>query len=162
MEWMEVGLDNCPVTRALDVVGSRWTLLVLRELFNGVRRFEDIQQHLGVSTSVLSRRLAEMVGHGLAHRIPYRAEGQRARSEYQPTEKAWELYPVIVGLMQWGDRHLADPAGPPVRLVDNRSGKPVVAAVVPADAQICAPADISVIPAGAAGETRRSRTQPTV
>ncbi|MFF0500059.1 winged helix-turn-helix transcriptional regulator [Nocardia aobensis] len=145
MEWASVGLDNCPVVRALEVVGSRWTLIVLRELFNGVRRFEDIQQHLGVSTSVLSKRLADMVDQGLAERRPYRADGRRERYEYLPTEKAWDLYPVVVGLMQWGDRYLADPAGPPVRLVDGRTGREVVAAVVPADTPACDPADIEVI-----------------
>lgn len=148
MEWMAVGLDNCPVVRALDVVGSRWTLLVLREMFNGVHRFEDIQQHLGMSTSVLSKRLAEMADHGLVERLPYRTEGQRERFEYRPTEIAWELYPVVVGLMQWGDRHLTGGDGPAVRLVDTRTGKPVVAALVTTDAPTCAPADITVVTTG--------------
>ncbi|MEU6563023.1 winged helix-turn-helix transcriptional regulator [Nocardia nova] len=157
MEWASVELGNCPVVRALDVVGSRWTLIVLRELFNGVRRFEDIQQHLGVSTSVLSKRLAEMVDSGLAERRPYRADGRRERWEYLPTEKAWDLYPVVVGLMQWGDRYLADPEGPPVRLVDARSGHEVVAAVVPVDTPACDPADIHVV----AGESiRRVTAEP--
>lgn len=145
MEWTDVDLDDCPVARALNVVGNRWTLLVLRELFNGVHRFEDIQRHLGVSTSVLSRRLVEMVEYGLADRIPYRSGGQRERFEYRPTTRAWELYPVIVSLMQWGDRHLPDPARPAVRLVDNRSGQPVVAALVPAGSPTCAPADVTVV-----------------
>ncbi|MGW1738083.1 winged helix-turn-helix transcriptional regulator [Nocardia sp. NPDC001965] len=146
MEWTEIGLENCPVVRALDIVGSRWTLIVLRELFNGVHRFEDIQQHLGMSTSVLSRRLAEMDAHGLIRRTPYQSVGQRERYEYRPTDKAWELYPVIVGLMQWGERHLADPAGPAVRLVDGRTGTPVVAAVVPAGSRTCEPKEITVVP----------------
>ncbi|MBH0777125.1 winged helix-turn-helix transcriptional regulator [Nocardia bovistercoris] len=145
MEWTSVDLDNCPVVRALDVVGSRWTLLVLREMFNGVHRFEDIQQHLGVSTSVLSRRLAEMAEHGLVDRIPYRDEGRRERSEYRPTPIAWELYPVVVGLMQWGDRHLTGPNRPTVQLVQTSTGKPVVAALVTADATTCTPADLTVL-----------------
>ncbi|WP_153342562.1 winged helix-turn-helix transcriptional regulator [Nocardia aurantia] len=149
MEWTSVGLDNCPLVRALEVVGSRWTLLVLREMFNDVRRFEDMQQHLGVSTSVLSRRLAEMVEEGLAERRPYRVDGRREQLEYLPTAKAWELYPVVVGLMQWGDRHLADPDGHAVRLVDRDSGADVIAALVPAGTRTCAPADIAVVPAGA-------------
>ncbi|GGL01947.1 winged helix-turn-helix transcriptional regulator [Nocardia jinanensis] len=77
---------------------------------------------------------------------PYRAEGQRERFEYRPTEKARELYPVIVGLMQWGERHLTDPAGPAVRLVDGRTGTPVSAAAVPAGSPTCEPKEIAVVP----------------
>lgn len=139
-------LGNCPIVRALDVVGSRWTLIVLREVFNGVTRFEDLQQHLGVSPSVLSGRLREMVEHGLLDREPYREAGARERHAYRPTTKAWDLYPVIVGLMQWGDRYLGDPDGAPVRLVDTRTGEHVVAALVPASAPTCSPADIEVEP----------------
>ncbi|MCX4098176.1 winged helix-turn-helix transcriptional regulator [Nocardia sp. alder85J] len=157
MEWTSVGLGDCPVVRALEVVGSRWTLLVIRELFNGVYRFEDIQQHLGVSTSVLSRRLAEMVDAGLADRRAYRAEGSRERFEYLPTTKSWDLYPVLVGLMQWGDRYLAGPDGPPVQLVDRESGRAVIAAVVPAGTRTCDPSEITVVPT--AGEQVTSGRQ---
>ena len=134
--------------RALDVVGSRWTLIVLREVLKGVRRFEEIQQHLGVSSSVLSHRLRLMVDDGLLRREPYREQGDRERHEYHPTEKAWDLYPVLAGLVQWGDRHLGDPDGPPVQLIDERSGRPVVAALVPEGTPSCAPADIQVAPGG--------------
>ncbi|WP_216911319.1 winged helix-turn-helix transcriptional regulator [Nocardia noduli] len=146
MEWTSVDLDNCPIVRALDVLGNRWTLIVLRESLNGVHRFEDFLHHLGVSPSVLSKRLREMVDQGLLVREPYREPGGRERHEYHPTQKAWELYPVLVGLMQWGDRYLGDPTGPPVRLVDSVSGQPVMAAVVPSDAAVCSPADIRVEP----------------
>ena len=132
--------------RALDVVGSRWTLIVLRETFNGVRRFEDFQQHLGVSPSVLSRRLKDMTDAGLLRREPYREDGGRERHEYHPTSKAWDLYPVIVGLMQWGDRYLGDRDGPPVQLIDTTIGMPVIAAVVPQGTATCSPADIRVEP----------------
>ncbi|GAB3836297.1 winged helix-turn-helix transcriptional regulator [Dactylosporangium cerinum] len=148
MEWASVDLGNCPIVRALDVVGRRWTLIVLREAFNGVRRFEDIQQHLGVSSSILSGRLKDMVDDGLLRRVPYREDGTRERSEYHPTEKAWDLYPVIVGLMQWGDRYLGDSAGPPVQLIDRTSGRPVVAALVPQGTPSCAPSDLEVAPGG--------------
>ncbi|WP_433253545.1 winged helix-turn-helix transcriptional regulator [Streptosporangium sp. CA-135522] len=146
MEWMSVDLGNCPLIRALDVVGKQWTIIVLREAFNGVRRFEDFQHHLGLSRSVLSRRLAEMVTDGLLERVPYRPDGERERHEYQPTDKAWALYPVMVGLMQWGDRYLADGDAEPVRLVDRHSGKAVVAALVTDDTATCAPADVGVRP----------------
>ncbi|CAO5163116.1 putative transcriptional regulator, HxlR family [Frankia sp. AiPs1] len=144
MEWTDVDLDNCSIARALAVVGSRWTLVVLREAFNGVRRFEDFQRHLGVSPSVLSQRLRGMTQDGLLERVPYREDGDRERHEYRPSEKAWDLYPVVVGLMQWGDRHLGDGDAPPVHLIDVNSGKPVIAALVPHDAPTCAPSDITV------------------
>ena len=153
MEWTSVDLGNCPILRALEIVGGRWTLILLRDAFNGVRRFEDFQQHLGVSPSVLSRRLKDMVDEGLFRREPYRENGDRERHEYHPTDKAWDLYPVIVGLMQWGDRYLSDPDGPPVRLVDSRTGKPVVAAIVPHDSPACSPADLQALP----GKSLRTR-----
>lgn len=146
MEWTSVDLSNCPIVRALDVLGNRWTLIVLRESFNGVYRFEDLLDHLGISPSVLSRRLKEMVAEGLLSREPYRAHGDRERYEYRPTAKAWDLYPVIVGLMQWGDRHLGDGAGPPIQLTDVTTGQPVMAAIVPQGTPTCAPADLRIDP----------------
>jgi DNA-binding HxlR family transcriptional regulator len=119
---------------------------VLRDAFNGVHRFEDFQQHLGVSPSVLSGRLKSMVDEGLLRREPYREDGDRERHEYHPTAKAWDLYPVIVGLMQWGDRYLGDADGPPVHLVDDSSGIPVIAALVPQGTATCSPPDIRVVP----------------
>jgi DNA-binding HxlR family transcriptional regulator len=145
MEWTSVDLSDCPVIRALEVVGRRWTLIVLREALNGVRRFEDFQQHLGVSPSVLASRLTDMVGDGLLERVPYREDRTRGRNEYQPTAKAWALYPVLVGLMQWGEQYLPGPRAPSVRLIDQATGKPVIAAVVPDDTPTCSPADIQVL-----------------
>lgn len=146
MEWMSVDLRDCSVARALEVVGKQWTLLVLREAFNGVRRFEDYQRHLGLSRSVLSRRLAEMVEDGLLDRVPYREEGSRERHEYEPTSKAWDLYPVMAGLMQWADRHLAEGPGTTVNLVDRRTRVPLVAALVPAGTPTCPPSEVDVEP----------------
>ncbi|MFF2082700.1 winged helix-turn-helix transcriptional regulator [Nocardia sp. NPDC058176] len=146
MEWTSVDLGNCPIVRALDVLGNRWTLIVLREAFNGVHRFEDFLDHLGISPSVLSRRLKEMVDEGLLSREPYRETGDRERYEYRPTAKAWDLYPVIVGLMQWGDRYLGDADGPPIQLTDVTTGKTVVAAIVPQGTPTCSPSDLRVEP----------------
>ncbi|MGF7236907.1 MAG: winged helix-turn-helix transcriptional regulator [Frankia sp.] len=146
MEWTSVDLDNCPIVKTLNVVGSRWTLVILREVFNGVRRFEDFQRHLGIAPSVLSQRLRDMTEKGLLRREPYREEGDRERHEYYPTDKAWDLYPVVVGLMQWGDRYLGDGEGPPVQLIDSDTGKPVIAAIVPHDSPTCVPSNITVKP----------------
>lgn len=105
-------------------------MILLREAFNGVRRFDEFCEHLNVSRAVLARRLKELTDEGLFERVPYRDDGARERSEYRPTAKAWGLYPVLVGLMQWGDTYLVD-GEPPWRLVDRDTGQPVKAAVVP-------------------------------
>jgi DNA-binding HxlR family transcriptional regulator len=142
MEWTSVDLAGCPVIGALDVVGKPWTLVVLREALSGVRRFEDFQQHLGLSRSVLSRRLAEMVSDGLLRREPYQDDGFRTRHEYLPTDKALDLYPVLAGLMNWGERYVTGSCQ--ARLLDRRTGEPLVAALVPAGTLGCPPAEVEV------------------
>jgi DNA-binding HxlR family transcriptional regulator len=116
MNWLNMGVDNCSIGRALQIVGERWTFLVLREAFNGVRRFDEVCHHLGVSRAVLTERLATLVGEGILERSPYQVAGQRTRYEYRLTEKGRDLYPVLVALLAWGDRYAADPDGPAVVL----------------------------------------------
>jgi len=105
---------NCSIQRTLEIVGERWTLLVLREAFYGRRRFDDFQQALGCARNILSNRLATLVDHGLLRRQPYREPGQRPRYEYRLTEKGIDLSPVLIALMRWGDRWAADADGAPV------------------------------------------------
>lgn len=115
--------ENCTVGRAMAILGERWTVVVLRELFNGVRRFDDIQRHSGIPRQVLSDRLATLVEQGIVRREPYRPEGGgRTRHEYRLTEKGLDLQPVLVSVARWGDRYLADPEGPPVDLVHRDCG----------------------------------------
>ncbi|MCD2194795.1 helix-turn-helix transcriptional regulator [Actinomycetospora endophytica] len=111
MSWLDLDTGNCSVQRALDVIGDRWSLLILRETFNGVRRFDDLAGHLAISESVLSRRLRSLVEAGVLERSAYRAAGQRTRHQYRLTERGLDLLPVLTSLMEWGDRHLADEAG---------------------------------------------------
>jgi DNA-binding HxlR family transcriptional regulator len=99
--------QTCTIARALEVVGERWTLLVLRDLFFGVRRFADLQAHLDIPRAVLSSRLASLVEHGLVARRPYGA----GRDEYLLTERGEELWPALHALARWGERHAA-PDGP--------------------------------------------------
>jgi DNA-binding HxlR family transcriptional regulator len=108
--------ENCSIARTLAVLGDRWTLLVLREAFNGVRRFEELQRRLGIARDVLTVRLNRLVEEGVLARVPYREPGRRERHEYRLTAKGVDAYPVLVALMAWGDRHKADPDGPPVEL----------------------------------------------
>jgi DNA-binding HxlR family transcriptional regulator len=105
---------NCTIGRAMEILGERWTFVVLREVFNGVRRFDDMRRHAGIPRQVLTNRLALLVEHDILRKEPYRAEGQRARHEYRLTPKGFDLYPVLVAIGTWGDRYLADPGGSPV------------------------------------------------
>ncbi len=117
--------ENCSIHRSLEVVGERWTLLVLREAFYGVRRFEDFVRTLGCPRDVLSARLRTLVDEGILKREPYREPGSRVRSEYRLTEKGLELFPALLALMQWGDRWRADPSGPAVELAHRGCGEPL-------------------------------------
>ncbi|MFI6324920.1 winged helix-turn-helix transcriptional regulator [Nonomuraea sp. NPDC050556] len=124
---MNVGfrVDNCSIERTLAIVGEKWTFLVLREAFNGVRRFADMQTMTGAPRQVLSARLARLVDEGLLRKVPYREPGQRQRDEYRLTDKGRDLYPLLVSLMHWGDRYMADPEGPPVVLTHRDCGAPI-------------------------------------
>jgi DNA-binding HxlR family transcriptional regulator len=116
---------NCAIGAAVEVLGERASLLVLREAFNGVRRFDDMQRRTGIPRQVLSGRLARLVDEGLLRRVPYQEAGQRSRDEYRLTSKGFDLYPLLVALMHWGDRYEADPDGPPVLLRHRDCGEPV-------------------------------------
>src|SRR5580692_5050068 len=93
---------NCTIGAALAIVGEKWTFLVLREAFNGVRRFDDIRRRISAPRQILSDRLVRLVDEGLLRKVPYREPGQRARSEYRLTEKGLELFAVIVYVVGWG------------------------------------------------------------
>lgn len=108
--------ENCTVGRAMSLLGERWTVVILRELFNGIRRFADIQEHAGIPKQVLSDRLALLVDHGVVERVPYREPGARVRYEYRLTAKGLDLYPVVLAVKAWGDKYLADPEGTPVEI----------------------------------------------
>ena len=113
-EALDWSIDNCTVQRALQVLGDRWSFVVLREVFNGIRRFDDMRTRSGIPRQVLSDRLGQLVHEGLLRREPYREEGQRPRLEYRLTDKGLDLYPVLVALNAWGSRYYADPAGSPL------------------------------------------------
>lgn len=109
----------CSVAGALAIVGERWTLLVLRDIFIGLRRFDELQATQGVARNVLAKRLKDLVAAGILAKKQY--QERPARYEYRLTESGLELWPVIVELMLWGDRH-AVPAGPPLVLQHKECG----------------------------------------
>ncbi len=107
----------CSIARALEIVGERWSLLIMRDVLRGMHRFDDLQESLGVTRSVLSARLAWLVDEGLLRR--HRYQERPPRYEYRATRKGVELWPVLMHLMQWGDRHYPAEGGPPT-LVEHR------------------------------------------
>ena len=116
---------NCAIGAAVGIMGERPTFLVLREAFNGVRRFDDMRRRTGMPRQVLSDRLARLVTEGLLRKVPYQESGQRSRDEYRLTDKGLDLYPVLVALMGWGDRYAVGPAGPQVLLRHRDCGEPL-------------------------------------
>ena len=114
MDWLEYESGTCSAARALAVLGDRWTMLVLREVFNGVRRFDDMRSHTGIPRQVLTNRLAGLVESGVLRREPYQEPGARLRHEYRLTPKGLDIYPVLIAVSEWGNRYLADPEGPPL------------------------------------------------
>ncbi|MEQ1811409.1 MAG: helix-turn-helix domain-containing protein [Terricaulis sp.] len=112
MRWQDLDQENCSLARALAVVGDRWTLLVLREAFLRVRRFDDFQSRLGIARRVLAERLAHLVESGVLAKVAYHEAPQRF--EYRLTKRGLDLYPVLIGLVHWGDQHFAGKKGPPL------------------------------------------------
>jgi DNA-binding HxlR family transcriptional regulator len=104
----------CSIAGALEVVGERWSLLIVRDVFLGLRRFDQMQANLGIARNVLQSRLKRLVDQGVLERRLY--QERPARHEYRLTEKGLDLWPTVVALMQWGDRYSAPEAGPPVLL----------------------------------------------
>jgi DNA-binding HxlR family transcriptional regulator len=117
--------EPCSIARTLQLIGEKWSLLVLRDVFTGVRRFEDLHHRIGAPRQVLADRLGTLVEAGILRRHPYREPAQRTRYEYRLTQTGMELYPVLVALLRWGDRHLANPDGPTLDLTHRDCGESV-------------------------------------
>jgi DNA-binding HxlR family transcriptional regulator len=116
---------NCAIGATVAILGERSTFLVLREAFNGVRRFDDMRRRTGMPRQVLSDRLTRLVREGLLRKVPYQDSGQRARWEYRLTGKGLDLYPVLVAMLEWGNQHAVGQAGPQVELRHRDCGEPV-------------------------------------
>jgi DNA-binding HxlR family transcriptional regulator len=111
--------QNCSIARSLEVVGDRWTMLVIRSAFEGVRRFDDYQEALGVARNVLTDRLTRLCDEGIVRKVRYQERPDRY--EYRLTRKGVELWPAMMSLLLWGDRHYADD-GPPVIITHRGCG----------------------------------------
>ena len=124
---------RCSVARSLEVLGEKWTILVVREALRGVTRFSDFQQRLGVAKDVLAARLSTLVEFDVLERRSYRAEGERERSEYLLTDAGRDLAPVLASLVQWGDAHRPTGFGPAVEHRERGTGELLHIAFVTTD-----------------------------
>jgi DNA-binding HxlR family transcriptional regulator len=134
--------QNCSIARALEVVGERWTLLIVRDCFLGLRRFEEFQQSLGIARNILTDRLNRLVAEGILERVRYSERPERY--EYRLTPKGRDLQIALAGLRQWGDKHISDK--PPHITRRKSDKKPVVAALVPAGADVLRPDEVESVP----------------
>jgi DNA-binding HxlR family transcriptional regulator len=134
--------QNCSVARALEIVGERWTLLIVRDAFLGLRRFEQFQESLGIARNVLTDRLNRLVDEGILERVLYNE--RPPRYEYRLTKKGRELNIALTALRQWGDAYLT--AKPPRVLRRKADRKPVVAALVPQGADVLRPDEVELVP----------------
>jgi len=134
--------QNCSIARTLEIVGERWTLLIIRDVFLGLRRFDQLQESLGVARNVLTDRLYRLVEEGILERVQY--SERPLRFEYRLTKKGRELNVALTALRQWGDAHLSEK--PPRLLRRKADRKPVVAALVPRSADVLRPDDVELVP----------------
>jgi DNA-binding HxlR family transcriptional regulator len=145
--WLDFDTERCSVQRTLAVVGEKWTMLLIRDCANGVHRFDDFRRHVGLSEAVLADRLRTLVAHGIFETRDYQEPGQRKRSEYRLTAKGWDLFPVLIALMQFGDKHLAPEAGPPWQVHHKACGHSVRAEVrCTHDGHVLTPRDTEAAP----------------
>ena len=134
--------QNCSIARTLEIVGERWTLLIIRDVFLGLRRFDQLQESLGVARNVLTDRLNRLVEDGVLERVQY--SERPLRFEYRLTKKGRELNLALTALRQWGDAHLSEK--PPRLLRRKADRKPVVAALVPRSADVLRPDEVELVP----------------
>jgi DNA-binding HxlR family transcriptional regulator len=132
----------CSIARSLELVGDRWTLLIVRDLVLGLKRFDELQGSLGVASNVLADRLTRLTDEGIVERVRYSERPERF--EYRLTEKGRELRLVLLALMQWGDRHVSEQ---PPRIARRRSDRSRVSVgLVAADGSPVSPGDLELVP----------------
>jgi DNA-binding HxlR family transcriptional regulator len=112
MRWNELADERCSIARTVSVIGDRWTLLILRDCFLGIRRFEAFEARLGITRHILADRLKKLVDEGVLKKVPY--HDRQVRYEYRLTQKGLDLYPVLMGIVHWGDTYMAGDEGRPV------------------------------------------------
>jgi DNA-binding HxlR family transcriptional regulator len=146
VNWLDFDTELCAVQRTLGVVGEKWTMLLIRDCANGVHRFDDFRRHVGLSEAVLADRLRTLVANGIFETREYQEPGQRRRREYRLTEKGWDLFPVLVALMQFGLKHLSADGADAWQVQHKACGHPVVAEVrCSFDSEVLTPRDTQAV-----------------
>jgi len=113
---------NCSLAQTLNVIGERWTLLILRDAFFGATRFTQFEKNLGIAKNILSTRLSQLVEEGI---MEHQASQEDGRAEYVLTDQGWALQPILLSMTHWGDKYRPDPEGDRLVFVDRRDGKPI-------------------------------------
>ena len=130
---------NCSLAQSLEIIGERWSLLIIRDTAFGIRRFDDIQKSLGIARNILTQRLSKLTNEG----ILVKARGKAGRMEYQLTDKGWDLQPLLLSLFQWGEKYQPHPKGERMCFVDRTSGNPIQPmAVRSSDGRLLKSADV--------------------
>ena len=125
LNWRDIASRPCPVASALDLFGDRWSMLIIRDVMNGVHRFDDLVVRLGVSRATLTDRLRRLTANGILVTADYDDARGRVRTEYRLSERGWDLQLVLVSLREWGDKHVLGEGNEPLRLVDRSTGNGV-------------------------------------
>lgn len=132
--------NECPVARTLEVIGDRWSLMIIRDAFDDIRRFSEFQKSLGVARNILASRLKTLVEVGVFDICP--ASDGSAYKEYVLTDKGREIFPIVVSMRQWGEHYLFEPHETRSMLLDKASGQPLMPiAVLSSDGQPLGPSD---------------------
>lgn len=125
INWRDVATRPCPVASALDLFGDRWSMLIIRDVMNGVRRFDDLVARLGISRATLTDRLRRLTANGILVTADYDDARGRVRTEYRLSDRGWDLQLVLVALREWGDKHVIGEGSEPLRLVSRSTGNGV-------------------------------------
>lgn len=133
LNWRDLPTRPCPVASALDLFGDRWSVLIIRDVMNGVHRFDDLVARLGISRATLTDRLRRLTANGILVTADYEDARGRVRTEYRLTERGWDLQLVLIALREWGDKHVLGEGNEPLRLVDRATGNGVHLEVVDDD-----------------------------
>jgi DNA-binding HxlR family transcriptional regulator len=147
VEWRDLPPRPCPVAESLELFGDRWSMLIIRDVMNGVRRFDDLVRRLDISRATLADRLRRLVAAGILVTADYDSGRGRTRTEYRMSASGWELRNVLIALREWGDRNLFGDGNEPLLLVDRTTGHGVRLQLVDEETgQAVEPRDLMHVP----------------